>query len=248
MMTETHQLVMLGLVVLLSGISKSGFAGALGIFSVPLLALVMLPQDALSIMLPVLIIGDVFSLNSFWRLWDRRELIRLIPGTLVGIVVAVIFLIGMSPSILTLLIAILSITFALKNLFLKNNQLIVLPAKPLAWICSLLAGVSTTLVHAGGPPLLIYLSSRKLGVQSYIATAAVIFALMNIIKLAAFSVSGILKFEHVWLALAFTPLAFIGNWIGVKLSGGFSQSLFLKYMNLLLIVLGIVLIAKTAFF
>ena len=56
-------LTVIALVVVLTGISKSGFAGALGVFAVPLLLLVMPAVDAIALMLPILIVADVLSLN-----------------------------------------------------------------------------------------------------------------------------------------------------------------------------------------
>ncbi|MEC7468948.1 MAG: sulfite exporter TauE/SafE family protein, partial [Pseudomonadota bacterium] len=52
--------------VVLTGISKSGFAGGIGIATVPILSLVMSPVQAAAIMLPLLILMDGFSLKAWW--------------------------------------------------------------------------------------------------------------------------------------------------------------------------------------
>ncbi|WP_102794354.1 TSUP family transporter [Bowmanella denitrificans] len=82
---DPFSLGLIALVVVLTGISKSGFAGALGIFSVPLLLLVLSPQQALGLMLPLLLLADMFSLKSYWRQWDGATLRVLLPGVAIGL-------------------------------------------------------------------------------------------------------------------------------------------------------------------
>ena len=53
--------------VLLTGISKGGFAGAFGGLAVALMCLRIAPQQAAAIMLPVLLAMDAFGLYAFFR-------------------------------------------------------------------------------------------------------------------------------------------------------------------------------------
>ena len=143
--TEPTQLLVIALVVLLSGISKSGFAGALGAFSVPLLLLVMNPKNAIALMLPLLIVADVFSLKSYWKLWHYAELKRLLPGTFAGIALATVFLQGASEFWLTVAIAGLSVAFGVRGVFFRHNK--VSNAKQV----NVLAGVTGTLAGISPP-------------------------------------------------------------------------------------------------
>lgn len=85
MSIDIATLLLIALVVILIGLSKSAFAGALGVFAVPLLMLKLTAIDAITLMLPILMMSDVFSLRSFWRQWDTRLLISLIPGAVIGV-------------------------------------------------------------------------------------------------------------------------------------------------------------------
>ena len=107
-------LSIIAFVVLLTGVSKSGFAGALGVFSVPLLMLVMPPVAAIGLMLPVLIVADVFSLKSYWQQWDIQQLKRLLPGLLVGVVIAHALIGWLDAAFIKTAIAILCIVFAIQ--------------------------------------------------------------------------------------------------------------------------------------
>ena len=65
----------------------------------------------------------------------------------------------------------------------------------------------------------------------FVVTAAASFAIMNIIKLIGVVSLGLLTIDTVLIALAFTPIAFMGNWLRVKLNNRLDKKLFLKRMN-----------------
>jgi len=71
--------------VALMGLAKGGFSGV-GAMSMPLLALAISPVQAAAILLPILIVQDAVSVWAFRRDWDRKILLAMIPGALVGIV------------------------------------------------------------------------------------------------------------------------------------------------------------------
>lgn len=80
--------LLVGVVVLGTGVSKSALAGALGVFAVPLLMLRLPTTEAIALMLPILIIADALSVRSYWRQWNSRLLYLLIPGGLAGVIAA----------------------------------------------------------------------------------------------------------------------------------------------------------------
>lgn len=106
------------------------------------------------------------------------------------------------------------------------------------------SGITSTLVHAGGPPLIIYFTTIGLSQTQFLATAAAFFAMMNIVKLIGVVALGLLTLDTVLIALAFLPLAFLGNWLGVKINQHLDKQLFLKVMNYLLLMLGIWLLSQ----
>src|SRR5687768_10632371 len=79
--------------MILIGISKAGFGGGVGAVATPLMALTISVSDAAAILLPILIVADLFSLCHYWNIYDRRSLSLLLPGALVGIAVGA-FLFG----------------------------------------------------------------------------------------------------------------------------------------------------------
>lgn len=235
-------IVLIATVVLLIGISKSAFAGALGVFAVPLLMIKLPATEAIALMLPLLIVGDMLSVRSYWRKWDHKLLMSLIPGAILGVSVAYLIIDFINAQHLRLIIGIICIVFSVKNILFKQITLTALNNKVGALIMSMFSGITSSLVHAGGPPIIIYFSAIGLAPAKFVATASAFFAMMNIFKLIGVTSLGMLTSEIVLTAMAFIPLAFIGNWLGVKINNTLNKLLFLKIMNYVLLVLGFWLI------
>ncbi|MGS2720130.1 TSUP family transporter [Paraglaciecola aestuariivivens] len=229
---------------MLIGISKSAFAGALGVFAVPLLMFKLSAVEAIALMLPLLIIADAMSLKSFWNKWDKTLLRSLIPGAIIGVLIANLVMEHINANFLGLIIASICIMFAIKNLWFKQLKLSILNNRLGAYCMSATSGITSTLVHAGGPPLIIYFTAIELAQTKFVATAAAVFAIMNILKLIGALSLGLLSLDTVVTAMAFFPLAMLGNWLGVKINQGLDKQLFLKVMNYLLLMLGIWLAIK----
>jgi hypothetical protein len=235
---DVSTVLLISLVVLLIGISKSAFAGALGVFAVPLLMFKFTSVEAITLMLPLLIIADAMSLKSFWKKWDTSLLVSLIPGALLGIFIANLVMDFINPEYLRFIIAIICIAFALKNIYFKKLHLAFLHNRFGAYLMSASSGITSTLVHAGGPPLIIYFTAIGLVQTKFVATATAFFAIMNIIKLIGVITLELLTIDVLLTAIAFFPLALIGNWLGIKINKKLDKELFLKVMNYLLLILG----------
>ena len=70
--------------VILFGLSKGGFSG-LGTIGVPMLSLVASPVRAAAIILPILLVQDWLSVWAFRRDFSPRNLIILIPSSIIGV-------------------------------------------------------------------------------------------------------------------------------------------------------------------
>jgi uncharacterized membrane protein YfcA len=241
---EMSSALLITLVVLLIGISKSAFAGALGVFAVPILMLKFTALEAITLMLPLLIIADTMSIKSFWKKWDKELLALLIPGAVVGIVIANLLMDYINSGYLRNIIALICIIFSLKNIFFNQLHLSFLQNRIGAYFMSACSGISSTLVHAGGPPLIIYFTAIGLPRVKFVATAAAFFAVMNVIKLVGVLSLGLLTIETVITALAFFPLALVGNWLGIKINQNLDKQLFEKVMNYFLLILGFWLVVN----
>jgi uncharacterized membrane protein YfcA len=106
--------------VILLGLSKGGFSGV-GMLALPLMALFISPVQAAAITLPILIVQDVVSVWAFRRTWDRRNLVILLGGSLVGIVLGYLLAAQVSDAAVKLTVGVVSVAFALRRLVLERG-------------------------------------------------------------------------------------------------------------------------------
>jgi uncharacterized membrane protein YfcA len=221
--------------ILIYGIGKGGLGGALGIIAVPMMALVISPMQAAAILLPILCVMDVFAIKIHYRNADYPLLKLMLPGAFVGIVIAGLFLSVIPKAGLSLLIGGLSLLFCLQYVMKSSNKAIVKQA----WLWCALGGFSSTTIHAGGGPISIYLLPKKLDKLVLVATMAVLFGLINLVKLIPYTLLGNFDQTNLLTALVLMPLAPIGVKLGVILLHRVSQSLVYRLSYLFLFLSGL---------
>ena len=73
--------------IILYGIAKSGLGGSISLISVPLMTLVMPLNQALAIILPILIFSDIIAVYRFRREFDFSTLKLIVPFAAIGIII-----------------------------------------------------------------------------------------------------------------------------------------------------------------
>lgn len=229
--------------VLLTGISKSGFAGGAGVVAVPILALVMPVPQAAALMLPLLLVMDVKAIHLYRHHIDKGVLLSIIPAALFGIVIGSLLLTYTPGNVLQITLGLISIIFAcwqsLTPIFGRMKGAGIL------W--GSISGVTSTLIHAGGPPINIYLIAKGLPKLTWLATSAIFFGVMNLVKVVPYSLTGQWSADILWLSLILVPMAYLGVWLGHKVQHHFSEQHFMKICRALLFVSGVLLLAKAFF-
>ncbi len=229
------------------GLSKGGLGGTLGALATPLMALVMPAHQVIGLLLPVLMLADAFAVALHWGHWERRLLVLLLPGSLVGVMVGTLFLSWVSPHVLKLTLGLITLIFAAYKLGESRIQQR-LPYRSAAWhgyLAGGVAGFSSTLAHNGGPPVSIYLLLQEIGPRAFIATSAVFFAILNWLKVPFYWQAGL--FDARLLAQVALPAVvlvptgvWVGRWLGLRLP----QRRFEQVIVFLLLVTGLLLIAQ----
>lgn len=227
--------------VILTGISKSGFAGGAGVVAVPLLALVAPVDVAVALMLPILLLMDLRTIAYYWQHRDTSELRRLLPAAVLGIALGGWLLTWVSPTVLTLTLGVISLLFA----FWQKLAPIVAKLPGSAWLWGGTAGVTSTLIHAGGPPLNMYLIGRQLPKLSWLATAGVVFGVMNLIKLVPYTLAGLWSRDLLLSALLLAPAAYLGVYLGYRLQHHLDERVFVLICRWLLALSGVLLLIKS---
>ncbi len=224
--------------VLITGLSKSGFASGFSGIAVPLMATVVPVPQAAAIMLPLLLTMDAAGLQQLWRERDAALVRRLVPGGLLGIVLGTL-LFGVLPTK-----AVAGVVGALTLLFLAQRLLFPphpnAPPMP-AWlgrICAVLSGFTSFVAHAGGPPVTAYLLPLKLMPQVLSGTLAVFFASVNVAKVLPYAALGLIDLRNMLTSAVLLPLAPLGVWVGVKLVRRIDPTWFYRLVHLGMLLSG----------
>ena len=228
--------------VLITGISKGGFASGAGNLLVPLMALTVPAPVAAGIALPLLCAMDVSGLRAWWGKWDAREMRILIPGALLGILAGSLVFSMMSNRAIMAMVGITTLLFLARTLWLARHRQVPEPAPhdPLkGMICAAGSGFTSTIAHAGSPPLAIYLYPRRLDRQVMAATTVVFFGIVNYVKLVPYFFLGNLSVGNLTTSLMLLPLAPVGVYLGIWMQKHVSDAQFYRVLYVLLAVTGV---------
>ncbi|MFC4272228.1 TSUP family transporter [Sneathiella chungangensis] len=226
-------------VVLLIGISKGGFAGSLGILSVPILSLMISPVQAAAIVLPILCVMDIFGLIAYRRVADWRNLGYLLPGAVTGILAGYLLYNYLSADFIKVLLGVICVVFTLNHYIRKRPVDHVAKAsltRGSFW--GSIAGFTSFVAHAGGPPLQFYMLPQKIDKTLYVGTSVWFFFVVNYVKLIPYALLDQFSLQNIGTSLVLLPLAPIGIWLGVKAHKLISEDLFYRIAYVLVLVTG----------
>lgn len=229
--------------VLVVGVSKGGFGAGIGIIATPLIALAVPASQAAAILLPILMVMDATALWAYRRTFHREFLGTLLLGGVLGIVLGTLTFRYLSDAWLRVLLGLMAITFVLHRWRLGGvNAAATQPSKWRGGFWSVLSGVASTIAHAGGPPLSVYLLPLKLDKMVLVGTTVVFFAVINAVKLIPYWWLGLLDGRNLTTSLALMPLAPVGILLGIWLVKRLPQALFYRLAYVLLMLVGLKLL------
>lgn len=215
---DTTGWIVTAIAILLTGISKSGLGGALGGLAVPFMSMWMSPRYAVAVMLPVLIAMDLFGIRAWRGKADWAELRLLLPASLVGIALGTLAFGVMSDRMVKGAVGLIAVVFAADRLLRRPmSDAPTAPLPRLARLCGVGAGFTSTLAHAGGPPLMIYLLTRGLPRQAFAATSVFFFAALNLAKLPFYLGLDLFTRDTLVMSAMLLPLVPVGVWTGMRL-------------------------------
>jgi len=227
--------------VVLTGISKAGFGGAVGSLSVPIMSLAIAPPQAVAIMLPILMAMDAMGLVAFRGKVDRSILRVAIPAGLVGIVAGWMLFSVLDDRWIRGLVGAEAVIFALQRL-LEGSRAWSGEARPMrlgtAGFWSAVSGFTSFVSHAGGPPMMQFMMPLKLHREIFVGTLAWFFAAINFSKLLPYGSLGLLDWTNLGTALALMPVVPVGYLIGLRFLKAVQPATFVRVATLALLVTG----------
>jgi len=228
--------------VVILGIAKGGLAGGIGLVAVPLMSLSVAPARAAAILLPILMLMDAAALRPWWGKWDRRNLISLAPGAVLGTAVGFATFDLLSQDALRVMVGLIAFVYALRWWVGGQDGPAREPGFGRGTLWSTLAGFTSFSVHAGGPPLHIYLLSQRLDKTTFQATTVAFFFAINWLKIGPYAWLGQLDASNLATSLVLAPLAPVGIALGAWLHHRIDELIFFRIVYASLVVLGAKLI------
>jgi uncharacterized membrane protein YfcA len=226
--------------ITLMGLAKGGFSG-LGLLSLPLMALTVSPVQAAAIILPILIVQDVVSVWAYRHSWDKRNTAILVPSAIAGIIVGYLMAARVSDHAVGFAVGVICIAFSVRRLILERGATPPKPAPadvPRGVFWGGVLGFTSMIAHAGGPPFQIYVIPQRLPQNVFVGTGAVVFALLNWIKVPPYLMLGQLTAGNLATAAVLFPVAIASTWAGVLLVRRVTGKLFYTLVYYLLIGVG----------
>ncbi len=236
------------LAIILVGLAKGGFAG-LGAAAMPMLALVMDPVAAAAMLLPILLLQDVVSVWAFRKSYDVATLKLMLPGAAVGIFFGWLLASAVHADFVRALVGLISVLFGANRLLEGRGIGLRIPATLPGWIgtvCGSVAGFTSQVAHAGGPPFQVWALNRNFPHTVFIGTSAIFFATINWLKVPAYLALGQFSAANMRLSLVFLPLALLSTLAGVWLVNRISAARFNTAISVLMVVVGLELLRVAA--
>ncbi|MFN2213959.1 MAG: sulfite exporter TauE/SafE family protein [Anaerolineales bacterium] len=231
------------LAVLLIGISKSGFGSTLAVFGVPLMSLVIPPAQAAAIVLPLLILMDLFNLVHYRNRFDRTNLFILLPAALIGVLAGSLTFQFLSDASIRILIGGIALIFAIIYFWGQQEEHPKTePDRIKGSFWGLISGFTSFGVHAGGLPANIYLLPQRMDKTLFVGTNVILFAILNYVKLVPYALLGQLNLDNLKVSLILVPFVPIGFWLGIKLHDRVNEKQFYNLAYFFLFVAGIKLL------
>jgi len=201
----------MGLCAIGIGMAKTGLGG-LGMIVVPVMANIFGAKSSTGILLLLLIMADFFGVRYYHMHADMRQLVKLIPSTIIGIVTGVFVGDQISDEYFQLLLVIVIISGVLMTVIKVEIK----ERKIFSIIVGFLGGFVTMIGNAAGPIMSIYFLSMGFNKNKFIGTAAWFFLFVNLFKVPFhIFIWNTIDLEIFLFDLSLFPLILIGAIIGV---------------------------------
>jgi uncharacterized membrane protein YfcA len=227
--------------VILLGLAKGGFSG-MGTAATPLVALYLPPFEAAALLLPILMTQDLISAYVYRRDWDAWNLKVMLPGAVVGVVVAWFLASRLPDDAVRVIVGTIGVVFVI-NSYLRRGNLE--PTKKTAasgMIWGSVSGFTSFMTQAGAPPFQVHVMPQRLPKLTFVGTATIFFAVVNILKIVPYSALSGFNTRNMATSVVLLPLAILANFGGIWLVKHMPTRLFYGISYVLLFFVSTVLL------
>jgi uncharacterized membrane protein YfcA len=227
---------------LMIGVTKAGFGGGTGLIVTPLLASIMPAKEAVGLMLPLLFLTDIFAMFHYFGKWDKKNVLGLLPGALIGILIGTVILKNLPDIYLKKTIGVIACIFVVVQLLREWLARSDAAVKFRYWYgipAGMATGLVSTLAHIGGVITSMFLLPQKLSNQAYVGTTTGLYFLINAAKIGPYIYLKMFTRFSLFHDLIAAPMIAIGVMVGIFLNKRISSTLFSRIILILVFAMGI---------
>ena len=227
----------------LLGISKSGIKG-IATLIVTSFALVYGAKNSTGILMPLLLVGDIFAITYYKRYVDWSYIIKLIPWMVFGVLIGVIGGSYISDDLFKYGMVII-ILFSVSLMYLMESKKEKKIPKNLIFVSSMgtLAGFTTMVGNLAGAFSNIYFLAIRIPKNTFIGTAAWLFFIINSFKIPFHIWSwGTINEASILKSIQLVPFVILGLVVGVILVKKINDNTFRKLILFLTAFGGILIL------
>ncbi len=180
---NTFEWILIAICGILVGISKTGISGA-GLAVVPILATIFGGKPSTGLLLPMLIMADIFAVKYYNRHAEWHHVFKLLPWAFIGIIIALIIGNIITTKLFNNIIAITVMTGIIMMIWrdIKGEKTKIPENLWFTILLGITGGFATMIGNAAGPIMALYLLSMRLPKNNFIGTAAWFFFIINVSK------------------------------------------------------------------
>lgn len=226
--------------VILVGLSKGGLGGAMALIGVPLMALVVPPVQAAAILLPILIVMDIVSLWTWRGERDPTTLKLMLPGAMAGIGLGWLTAAYVTSGAVRLIVGVVALAFFARWLAqtLGARERTTRHSGVRATFWGTVAGFTSFVAHAGGPPFQVYALPLKQSPAIYVGTSVVFFAVVNAVKLIPYFALGQFDGANLTASAVLMPIAPLATLAGAWIVRRMKPQVFYPFMYTMVLIVG----------
>lgn len=226
----------------LVGLSKGGLGGAFALMGVPVLSLVMPPVQAAALLLPLLLMMDAVSLWVWRGFFHTQTLAAMLPAAVLGIAVGGLTAAVTPEGLVRLIVGVVALAFVLRSVWPASTGAARTPSRASAWFWGAVAGFTSFVAHAGGPPYQVHTLPLRLDPRVYTGTAVIFFAVVNVVKVLPYAALGQLDTRTLMSAALLLPVAAVAVLIGAALVRRMRPAVFYPFMLAMVALVGLRLV------
>lgn len=234
--------MVLGLTGLLIGMSKTGIHGA-GMIAVPLLALEFGGKASSGLLLPILIMADVFGVAYYHRHASWGHLWKLFPWAALGVVIGTVAGNYIDDGFFKTLMGGIIFASVVIMLWLEHNKKNVPDNYMFSSATGIAGGFTTMVGNLAGSVMSLYLLSMRMPKNVFIGTSAWFFMITNWFKVP-FHVFAwhTITFNTLLLSVTVLPLIMLGAGLGIFITKRIPEQAYRKFIIAMIIVAALVMV------